>query len=150
MTLPKIQWLGRGLGHIGSTSNLGACAPAACTTALWLSSADAAPKPAISTRNVAPTQTLRFRVNWLFIGASIHETEEETFPANEVKAADKRRSTRMENNRRIRVHRRLNQNHRGQTTILDLWRPSSPWKRQNSMPICWPKSRESFSRFLAP
>src|SRR3954465_15459340 len=67
MTLPSSQWFGSGLGHIGSTSNFGACtddlpcaADARCST-LW-----AVPSVASTATNVAPTKRLRLLIPLIF------------------------------------------------------------------------------------
>src|SRR6185295_10269841 len=57
---PRIHLFGRGFGQSGSTSNRGAWTAAASSAALFSSHADPAPRPATTTRNVAPTQRLRF------------------------------------------------------------------------------------------
>src|SRR5205809_261187 len=58
IVMPSSQWLGRGFGHSGSTSNTGAC-----TTSVWLAcrsrSACVQPSTASSATNAAPT-ALRF------------------------------------------------------------------------------------------
>src|SRR3954452_21527211 len=63
MTLPSSQWFGSGLGHLGSTSNFGACtddlpcaADAGCSM-LW-----ATPSVASTATNVAPTKRLRLLI----------------------------------------------------------------------------------------
>src|SRR3954462_4692406 len=67
MTLPSSQWFGSGLGHIGSTSNFGACtddlpcAADACCSMLW-----ATPSVASTATNVAPTKRLRLLIPLIF------------------------------------------------------------------------------------
>src|SRR6266403_4141380 len=60
IVMPITQWFGNGFGHIGSTSNMGAWTPAACTAAFLSRTIDPTPSPATSTRIAAPIQTLRF------------------------------------------------------------------------------------------
>ena len=50
---PITQWFGSGFGHIGSTSNRGACAPAAAARARLSRTADPAPSAARSARTIA-------------------------------------------------------------------------------------------------
>src|SRR5579872_3727453 len=62
MVWPITQWLGKGFGQKGSTSNLGAIAPPACTTARLLTRTDPAAKSAAKATIVPPTHHFRFIV----------------------------------------------------------------------------------------
>jgi hypothetical protein len=59
--MPNSQWFGRGLGHNGSTSNLGACSPEACTAAFFSSIEDVTPSTIRTAKNVATTESLPFK-----------------------------------------------------------------------------------------
>src|ERR1700688_4839077 len=52
------QWFGRGFGHIGFTSNLGACPPAAAATARFWSTMEPTPSAATTATRPAPTLSL--------------------------------------------------------------------------------------------
>src|SRR5437016_2436513 len=56
MTLPRSQWFGSGLGHIGSTSNLGAVTPAALTLS---STAEPMPSAPMTATKAAPMRRSR-------------------------------------------------------------------------------------------
>src|SRR2546423_332143 len=73
MVWPRIQWLGSGLGHSGSTSNRGAVAVAAWTT-FFFRKADPAPSAARTAANVAPTYTSPFIVPSLGTYSGVHRT----------------------------------------------------------------------------
>src|SRR5712692_502179 len=60
MMLPVTQWLGRGLGHIGSTSKRGAWTVAALTEARLPSTTDPIPSVTTTAAKAAPTRRLRF------------------------------------------------------------------------------------------
>src|SRR5262245_17952411 len=63
MMLPNTQWLGTGFGHIGSTSNRGACTAAfACADAVRSSCCCVMPSAASTTTSNDPTCTLRVRI----------------------------------------------------------------------------------------
>src|SRR5215471_16405600 len=59
MVWPRIQWLGSGLGHSGSTSKRGAIAVAACTTLFFCSRTDAPPKASNTSTNATPITRFR-------------------------------------------------------------------------------------------
>src|SRR5438128_8633037 len=62
MMLPNTQWLGTGLGHIGSTSNFGACTVFfACASAVCCSRCCPTPSAATSATSAVPIMTLRVR-----------------------------------------------------------------------------------------
>src|SRR6185312_10597481 len=59
MALPMTQWLGSGLGHMGSTSKRGACVVAASTTPRRSRMREPATSPASNTANPTEIQYLR-------------------------------------------------------------------------------------------
>src|SRR6202040_895985 len=60
MVMPSSQWFGNGLGHMGSTSNRGACTPAASTAARLWSSVEPTPSAMRSAEKASPRYRLRF------------------------------------------------------------------------------------------
>src|SRR5579859_2732346 len=58
MVFPITQWFGSGFGHIGFTSNLGACPPEAAATARFWSTAEPTPSAATTATKPAPTLSL--------------------------------------------------------------------------------------------
>src|SRR5262245_38278721 len=74
---PITQWFGSGFGHIGSTSNRGACAAAASTT-VFLSSTEAPTASATRTATkIAPRQYVRFILPPSRLAyAMIHDSED--------------------------------------------------------------------------
>src|SRR5258708_9787710 len=60
IALPKIQWFGRGFGHIGSTSKRGAITLAAFTLATLSSTKEPVPSARKSATNIAPSRRCRF------------------------------------------------------------------------------------------
>src|SRR5581483_5962224 len=62
MVFPRSQWLGSGFGHIGSTSNRGACMPAASTFAFFSRITDPIPSASITVTKIAPIDSFRLMV----------------------------------------------------------------------------------------
>src|SRR5579863_8140586 len=58
MVFPITQWFGSGFGHIGFTSNLGACPPEAAATARLWSTTEPTPSAATTATRPAPTLSL--------------------------------------------------------------------------------------------
>jgi hypothetical protein len=69
IVIPVTQWFGIGFGHMGSTSNLGAVTPAACTVALFRSTAEPTPNTTTTASKTAPIKKFRFMICHLFSGA---------------------------------------------------------------------------------
>src|SRR5262245_50867384 len=65
---PSTQPFGSGFGQKGSTSNFGACSPAACTTARLLTMTDAVPSTAAAATTATPTYTFLFIDNLALLG----------------------------------------------------------------------------------
>src|SRR5215467_10048995 len=59
---PITQWFGSGFGHIGSTSNRGACVPAASTIARFCKIHEPAARTNKTVTKVAPIMCVRFIV----------------------------------------------------------------------------------------
>src|SRR5262252_10469801 len=66
---PSTQPFGSGFGQKGSTSNFGACSPAACTTARLLTMTDAVPRTAAAPTTATPTFTFLFIDDLALLGA---------------------------------------------------------------------------------
>src|SRR5579864_6799792 len=67
MVFPITQWFGSGFGHIGLTSNLGACPPEAAATARLWSTAEPTPSAATTATRPAATLTLCVITNLPFV-----------------------------------------------------------------------------------